>query len=320
VADALHRAAPLESLDIRTADGWSLRTDVRHPLAAPVGVAVLAHAAMARRSEFQRASGASLASFLVDRGWIAIAFDFRGHGDSRPAPHEGGSYGYDDLVQRDIASVCGFAREQAPEGKPVVVVGHSLGGHVTVAAQGSGIIAVDGIAGIGAAPPFLRVHEPSVARWMAKRAAIASMVALARRVGRFPARALRLGSDDEATACCEDFDRYSRTDRWVSRDGRIDYMAALGEVRIPVLQVVSEADRFECVPVCGERFVAACRGPHEVMRVTRGGGGGPAPTHMGLVTSRGMESVWQGIEAWMRRVPALSTPDARRPSGRFSPD
>jgi predicted alpha/beta hydrolase len=307
-----------ESLDLRTSDGWSLRADVRSPEGATRGVAVLAHALMARRTEFYRNQAASFASFLVDQGWRVVAFDFRGHGESRPAAHEGGVYGYDDLVARDLSAVCAFAREQAGPRDPVVVVGHSLGGHAAFAAQGTGAIEVDALVGIGAAPPFLRDHEPSRARWLLKRAIFASMLATARRVGRFPARALRLGSDDETLASCEDFDRVARTGRWTSRDGRVDYLAALASVRVPVLQVVSERDRFECVPECGERFVACCSGPRQVVRVARGDDGGEAPSHMGLVTSRRVRSVWDGIEAWMRRTTA-NRPDALRRSGRSFP-
>ena len=311
-------APPVESLDIRTTDGWSLRADVRAPAGEPVGVAVLAHALMARRSEFHRPKGASLATFLVERGWRVIAFDFRGHGDSHRTGREDASYTYDDFVLRDLAAVCEFAREQCDRGERLVAVGHSLGGHAALAAQGIGAIRVDAVVGIAAAPPFLAAHEPSRARWLAKRAALASMAAVARRVGRFPARAMHLGSDDEATACCEDFDRYARTGRWTSRDGKVDYLAALGKVRVPFLQVVSEGDRFECVPSCGERFAACTAGPREIMRVTRSDGGAPAPTHMGLVTSARVRSVWEGIEPWMRRAP-LSTPDALRRAGRSSP-
>jgi predicted alpha/beta hydrolase len=302
-------AVPLESLDVRTSDGWSLRADVRTPEAAPRGTAVLAHALMARRTEFYRNQESSFASFLVERGWRVVAFDFRGHGESGPAAHEGGSFGYDDFVARDLAAVCAFAAEQGPGG-PVVVVGHSLGGHAACAAQGTGAIAVDAIVGLGAAPPFLRDHEPLRSRWLLKRAVFASMLAAARRVGRFPARALGLGSDDEALACCEDFERAARTGRWTSRDGRVDYLASLASVRVPVLQVVSARDRFECAPACGERFVECCGGPHDVVRVARADDGGEAPSHMGLVTSRRIRSVWEGVDAWMRRAPA-STPSRR---------
>jgi predicted alpha/beta hydrolase len=314
-ASGAGRAAPDESLDIRTSDGWSLRADVRSPEGPPRGVAVLAHALMARRTEFHRNQDSSFASFLAGRGWRIVAFDFRGHGESRPAAHEGATYGYDDFVARDLAAVCAFAREQAGPGEPVVVVGHSLGGHAAFAAQGTGAIAVDALVGIGAAPPFLGAHEPSRARWLVKRALFASMLAAARRVGRFPARALRLGSDDESLACCEDFERVARTGRWTTHDGRTDYLAALANVTVPALQIVSERDRLECVPTCGAAFVGCCGGPSEVVRVARGDDGGDAPSHMGLVTSRRVRSVWEGIEAWMERAPA-SRPDGPRRSGR----
>jgi predicted alpha/beta hydrolase len=328
----------VESIDVRTSDGWSLRADVVSPgdTGEVAGVAVLAHAAMARRSEFSRPVDAGVASFLAGRGWRVVAFDFRGHGDSRPPAlaARAATFGYDDFVHRDLPAVCAFARElaEASGSEPgdaiarrLVVVGHSLGGHTALAAQGSGSIAVDAVAGIASAPPFLRDHEPSRARWLVKRAALGSMLALARRYGRFPARALRLGSDDESLAACEDFERFARTGRWASRDGRVDYLEAIAAVRVPVLQVTSAADRFECVPVCGERFVGCCAGPREVIRVTHADAGGPPPSHMGLVTGGAIPRVWEGIERWMRGVgrtasAALNTTDARPPSGRSSPD
>ncbi|MDP8999580.1 MAG: hypothetical protein M3O46_05655, partial [Myxococcota bacterium] len=41
-----------EQIEIRTADGWSLRADVHEPKCRPVGLAVMAHALMRRRSDF----------------------------------------------------------------------------------------------------------------------------------------------------------------------------------------------------------------------------------------------------------------------------
>src|SRR5579884_4279800 len=83
-----------EEIEIRTSDGWLLRADVYEPTDA-VGTVVLAHAWMARRSEFSRPAGSGIARFFVDRAWRVVAFDFRGHGDSRREDTR--DYGYDDL-------------------------------------------------------------------------------------------------------------------------------------------------------------------------------------------------------------------------------
>lgn len=293
-----------EQIDIRTADGWSLRADVHEPKHEPIGLVVLAHAMMARRSEFERRGWGGLARFFVDRGWRAVAFDFRGHGDSGQSAHPGASYGYDDFVVRDLPAVHAFARSRARRKHPVVLVGHSLGGHAGLAAQGTGLVAFDGVVAVGA-NVWLRGLEPSRARWLVKRASLVTIVAVCRRLGRFPARALRLGSDDEARGCCEDIERFARTGVWTSADGRVDYLSALTRVRVPVLQVVSEGDRIECTPECGARFVAHCGGPHEILRITRSDDGGAPPDHMGLVTSGRTRSAWERAEAWMRRVPVV---------------
>jgi predicted alpha/beta hydrolase len=260
---------------------------------------------MARRSEFERPKGGGVASMLVERGWRVVSFDFRGHGDSGPPAREGAAYGYDDLVTRDLPAVHEFARSRLRRKIPVVLVGHSLGGHVGLAAQGTGLVGFDGVACIGA-NVWLSALEPSRRRWLLKRATLAAVVAVSRGVGRFPARLLRLGSDDESLAYFEDFDRFARTGAWTSSDGRADYLAALGDVGVPVLQLVSDGDRLECVPECGVRFVARCSGGHEVVRVRAGDDGRPPPDHMGMVTSGRIASAWGRVEAWMRRLSVAS--------------
>jgi predicted alpha/beta hydrolase len=294
------RTAPgSEQIDIRTSDGWSLRADVHEPTRSSAGIAVLAHAMMARRSEFERPRGAGLARFFVDRGWRVVVFDFRGHGDSRPGAHEGARYRYDDFVGQDLPAVHAFARSLGGRRHPVVLVGHSLGGHAALAAQGAGLVAFDRVVAVGASV-WLRELEPSATRWLVKRATLLVARGMCHRIGRFPARALRLGSDDEARGCFDDVERFARTGRWESADGRIDYLASLADVRVPVLQMVSDGDRIECAPECGARFAAHCGGKHEIVRITRSDDGGPPPDHMGMVTSGRVRSAWERAEAWMR--------------------
>jgi predicted alpha/beta hydrolase len=294
------RAGPTESMDVRTTDGWSLRVDVHEREEAAIGVAVLGHALMARRTEFDRPAGAGLASFLIGRGWHVVAFDFRGHGDSGPVPREGGKFGYDAFVTSDLPAICEFARSEVGRGLPVVVVGHSLGGHTALAAQGSGAMQVDAIATL-ASTMWMRQLDLSHRRWWAKRATVETMLILARRVGYFPARALRLGSDDEPRALIEDIVGVVRSGTWTSADGSIDYLSSLSRVRIPVMQILSENDKLECDPESGARFVERCPN-RTIVRVARGDDDTEAPTHMGLVTSGRVRGVWAQLEAWMRKA------------------
>jgi hypothetical protein len=146
----------------------------------------------------------------------------------------------------------------------------------------------------------VRALEPSRRRWLAKLAVMSGVIGIARRVGRFPARAVRLGSDDESLEYFEDLARFVRTGAWKSRDGTRDYLASLARVQVPVVQIVSDGDRLNCVPPCGVRFVERCGGPHEVVHLTRGDDGGPPPDHMGLVTSGNARSAWARAEEWIR--------------------
>jgi predicted alpha/beta hydrolase len=288
-----------EVVEVRTDDGWSLRADVDEPAGEPAGVAVLAHAMMARRSEFDRPEGAGVRRRLVARGWRVVSFDFRGHGDSGPRASEGGRYTYDDLVTRDLPAIHAFARSRDRKKRRVILVGHSLGGHVGLAAQGTGRVAFDAIVAV-AANLWMPQFERSGPRRALRRLLLSAIDATARRVGRFPARALRMGSDDEARAYFEDLGRFARTGRWSSADGAVDYLASLARVTVPVLQLVSDGDRMACRPEGGALFLQRCGGPQQLLQVTRADDGGPAPGHMGLVTSGRIGRAWDGVEAWMR--------------------
>ena len=150
---------------------------------------------------------------------------------------------------------------------------------------------------------WLRELEPSRAPVDREaRALLAALVAACRRVGRFPARALRIGSDDEARAYFEDFDRFARTGRWASADGRTrlprrrSRTCACRCSRSSATATASSAS-----PECGERFVGRCGGRARARPDRpRADDGGPAPDHMGMVTSGRVGSVWDGSRRWTK--------------------
>lgn len=283
-------AAPrssFEELEIHTSDGAVLRALVDDPPegSALRGTVVLAHAMFARKSSFGRRDQPGLSSALAARGFRTVAFDFRGHGDST-APR-GGQWGYDDLVRQDLPAVVDCARARG-DGKPVLVVGHSLGGHVALASQGTARITVDAIVALGA-NVWLRELERSRLRWAAKAAIARATLAIAARAGGVPARRLHLGSDHVPDAYLRDLLRGVTHREWRSRDGSDDYLASLALVKVPVAAVLGAADLIHCHPSSGEAFARRCGGPVAFFRAPTG--------HMQLVTSpRARPAVLDAVE------------------------
>ena len=276
-----------EELEIHTSDGAVLRALVDDP---PEGVAlrgtvVLAHAMFARKSSFGLRDRPGLSSALAARGFRTVAFDFRGHGDSTPP--RSGDWGYDDLVRQDLPAVVESARSRGDD-KPVVVLGHSLGGHAALAAQGTSRIAADAIVAVGA-NVWLRELERSRLRWAAKSALARAVLAISARAHGIPASRFRVGTDDAPERCLDDLFRGVTQGAWRSRDGSDDYLAALALVRAPVAAVLGDVDILHCPPSIGEAFARRCRGPVAIFRAPVG--------HMQLVTSaRARPAVLDAIE------------------------
>ncbi len=276
--------ASFEELEIHTQDGVALRALVEDPPAGVTlrGTCVMAHAMFARKSEFGRRDRPGLAQRYAAEGWRTIAFDFRGHGEST-LPEGARDWGYDDLVRWDLPAVVACARARSDH-RPVVVIGHSLGAHVALASQGTGRLAADAVVAI-AGSVWLRAFEPSRLRWAAKVALARAMREAALRVGRIPARSLRIGSDDASARFVSDVLGFMKNDAWASADHQDDYLASLGRVTIPVCAVASDGDRIVCHPESAELFARRCAGPIKIIRITRSDDGRRPPGHMSMVTT-----------------------------------
>ncbi len=282
-----------EALEIRTRDGVTLAGAVLEPDETPRGSIVMAHAMFARQSAFK-----FVAPLFRDRGWRVITFDFRGHGKSACS-----DYGYDDFVERDLPAVVECVRARNEHG-PVALVGHSLGGHVALASQGCKLVTLDALVLAAGANLWLRDFEPNAVIWSAKHSIMSGFLRTARRFGKFPARRLRIGSDDESLSYVEDLARFTMDGRWCSRDGTRNYLSALTEVTIPIFSIASDGDRINARPVCVERMISRCRGPLHVDRVTQSDDGSRPPGHGDLVASTRALSAFSRAENFLRTIPS----------------
>ena len=261
----------------------------------PVGVAVTLHAMMVNRRTMDRPAGGGLASALAARGLAVANVDFRGHGESAME----GAPTYDDFVVHDIPAVVAAARAPFP-GLRVAIVGHSLGGHTTLLLAGLLPHRAPDALVMLASNLWLRRTEPSALRRAQKGAALAVWLAVARTFGSFDAPRFRFGSERASLALVEQFHTFFATDALRSRDGTIDYDAALGRAALPVLSISSEGDSLLAHPAAARAFAELAPRAHCTHRVIRHGElGGPAPDHMGLVTSPASRPVWDDVARWL---------------------
>jgi len=294
-------AADRTRFAVRTGDGWELAAwQVPAPGQAK-GVVVLAHAMMVDSRSMDRPTGAGFASHLAAGGWHVYLFDVRGHGASGPLAEDGGCWSYDDIVRYDLPGIAAAARSRHPD-LPVVLVGHSLCGHASVAAAGSGFYQVPPDAHVlVSANMWLPSLEPSWWRRRLKGFATWTMWFVTELFGRFPSRLLRMGPADEAKRYVLDLRRFWASGRWSSADGNHDYLAGLPGVQGPVLALVGADDRLLAHPDGARNWAAGIGGEGVDFRVLGRDDLGLRfnPDHMSLVTDSRATPVWDLVLDWM---------------------
>jgi alpha-beta hydrolase superfamily lysophospholipase len=286
-------------ITLSTISGRSLAVEIREPRGPAAGTVILLHSMMASRRVWNSPREQGVVSSLNEAGLRTLALDFRGHGDSGPKASKGGTWSYDDLVREDVPALCLAVRERWPNDR-LTLVGHSLGGHVTLASVSTSQAEPDAVVVI-ATNIWLRSEEPNPLLY-AKKAAMVRFCEMATRArGFFPARTLGFGSDDEAAALMEGWTGWWNRDRWTSDDQQIDYLAAMSRIRVPILSLASAGDRYMCTAANAARFIKRAPSGNATFEVVRRSDHGTtAPDHMQLVTTRDAASVWPRIAAFCK--------------------
>jgi predicted alpha/beta hydrolase len=249
-----------EQLDAVTADNVRLCL-TRVPAKGPRRAVVLCgHAMMTDGRYFAARKDDGFAAHLAARGIDVFVLDWRGHGGSRP-PEAGidrfGDWSFDDLVELDLPAALGAVADAAGVAvSDVAILGHSLGGLVSLAALGTGVIAP---------PRKLVLAATSV--WLAgptgdqrRRALMFTAAQIAAVAGHMPIRALRIGTSNEAATYTAQLTGWVRTGRWSSRRG-IDYLAQLHRIDAPMWAFVGAGD-WMCRPRDANVLVRRLRGAH----------------------------------------------------------
>ncbi len=149
----------MEHLPLTSAAGSPLAARLYRPHGAPHAT-VLIGGAMGVRQEYYR----PFASWLARQGYLALTFDYRGSGDSRP--HGGTLRGFDaDLFDwaRDTDTAIEALLERAG-GLPLYLIGHSLGAQLPGLLQQRERIA--GLVSVAAGSGYWRDNAPALRRYV----------------------------------------------------------------------------------------------------------------------------------------------------------
>ena len=192
---------------------------------------------------------------------------------------------------RDAPALVTRVREET-DGAPVVWVGHSAGG-----AAGLCWLAREPA---GDPPPLHAVvtfgTPGPLGIGPVRRTLAASTIALARALGRFPARALRFGSEDEAAGIISEWMEWNVRGGWIGIDG-FDYFDALDKVTTPYLAVAGGADRIFAPPSACRQVVERVASARKTLAIE------PGLSHRGLVLSeRGRSTCWPNVVMWLKET------------------
>lgn len=274
-----------ETIRVRIeAEGAVLAGTLRRP-PGPARVAVVIHAATGVPARFYDA----FATWLAEtRDAAVLTYDYRDFGASGPA--RGGAATMADWAVRDQQAARDLLAREVP-GVPLWVIGHSLG-TLGLPFQ-TGLDGIARVIAVASGPVHVSDH-PWPYQGLARAFWTPGLVALSRRLGYLPARALRLGHDLPAGV-------YAQWRRWCMTRGFY-----LADPAMPApdasaltcpLRVVAVADDPVCPPAAAWRLMALYPEARKRQRVIRPEAVGMARIgHLDVLAARG-RPCWEAVVA-----------------------
>ena len=291
-----------EYIQTTTKDGVSLTAGIIRPPGTPRGVILAGHAMMVNIRSLDRPAGDGFLSHLARRGYLVLAADLRGHGRSGTPASNGGDWTYDDLVFQDTPALLDLAHQEA-DGLPVILIGHSLFAHASLAWLGQNPDRGPQAMVLVASNLWLRQDEKNMVKRLKKEMQIIALDLFSRIYGYFPARRIKMGPEDEAAGYIRQFLKVYRQSRWGNCSGTIDFRAGLSQVETPLLLVSGKADQLWCSPEAVHLFHAAI--PEQWKTIWAVGkndyGLDFDPGHMDILTNNRSAPLWEAMADWIEK-------------------
>lgn len=282
-------AGTAHALQVRCDDGVTLAAQLWSGQAAR-GVVVINPATGVLSSYYHR-----YAAFLAGSGQDVVTYDYRGIGGSRPASLRRCRYLGSEWGTLDFAAVLDEA-ERLAHGRPITVVGHSIGGFIPGLAPRMDRCAA--VLTVGAQYAYWRDY----ARWARPSQCLkwhVTMPAITALVGYFPGRRIGWLEDLPAGVAFEWAFRRARMEQSLPRAERAEIIRRLAAFEGPLLAVTTTDDPFG-TPAAIRRGLSYYTGAHRSLAVID-----PADIgcerigHFDLFHSRHRDTFWKSSARWL---------------------
>ncbi|MGQ0429448.1 MAG: alpha/beta hydrolase family protein [Gammaproteobacteria bacterium] len=280
-----------QALRINTADGYRLAAHLVAAKTGPRAAALIVPAMAVPQSYY-----APLAVWLAERGYDVLTFDFRGIGESAPRTLRGFEADILTWARQDAAAMLAFARRRAP-GRPLVWIGHSLGGQILAMTPGNEAIsaAVTVASGVG----YWRENAYPLRYYSWFLWFVAAPLATAF-CGYFPGRALRMVGDLPKGVIGQ-WSRWCRHPEYaVGVEGPV-MRELYCKVRLPLLSLSFTDDEY-----MSERNVAVLHGFYanarrDMRRISPREHGLRRVGHFGFFRPQSGGQLWPAMLEWLER-------------------
>ncbi|MGB5811050.1 MAG: alpha/beta fold hydrolase [Polyangiales bacterium] len=214
--------------------------------ASPRGVALLLPAMGVAAGYY-----AKFAETLAEQGMAAAVLERRGEGEHETKPARGVDFGYQELLG-DLDLALHSLRNEYP-GLPVILVGHSIGGHLAMLQLALKPESIDAVALIATATPHHAPYE-GAARWKV-RLGTRMIRVVSSVMGYYPGHRIGFGGLQPKTLMREWTDM-ARSGRYALQGSSLDIEAALKDLSIPALALVIDGDEVAppraCEPIANK--------------------------------------------------------------------
>jgi len=278
-----------ETWQLDTASTYSVPVGWYAAVGVPARANVVLMAALGVAAGFYRKFAADLAG----RGFNVALMEQRGHGDSALRPSRRQDWGFAEVLDEDLPATLERVREKAPQ-LPLLLMGHSLGGHYAAIYAGLHAAQIDGVVMIATGSPWWRAFQGRTRRLVHQLTYLIPVAGLL--LGYYPGERIGFGGR-EARTLMLDWRDLARSNRYSARGSRQDLEAGIAEYAGPVLAV-----RFADDPFAPQAAVEAVTGKFAradlVQRVLDAGQLGDKADHFRW--ARQASAVGQIVDDWQR--------------------